>query len=117
MTKCSSAGHSPFPGSYWESDKTMRCSICSQRYNVSENFDKDEGHVSSSDAWIRNNFFRGHKEDAAWTVINEWLTPEELRGYIKGTVYTLLCREESAGRRENIEEVLRTIQLFLGVSK
>ena len=47
-----------------------------------------------------------------WQVAAEWLTPEELRGYMKGTVIAYLAREQDKGKDLDIKKALHTIQLF-----
>ena len=52
-----------------------------------------------------------------WQVAAEWLTPEELRGYMKGTVIAYLAREQDKGKDLDIEKALHTMQLFQEVRK
>lgn len=52
-----------------------------------------------------------------WQVAAEWLTPEELRGYMKGTVIAYLAREQDKGKDMDIEKALHTMQLFQEVRK
>jgi hypothetical protein len=52
-----------------------------------------------------------------WSVMAKWMTPEELRGYMKGTVCAYICREADKGGRTDIEKAMHTIQIYLEVSK
>jgi len=51
-----------------------------------------------------------------WEVLAKWLTPEELFGYMKGTVISYLARNK-ANPQEDAEKAMHTIQLYLEVSK
>ena len=52
-----------------------------------------------------------------WSVMSQWLTPEELKGYMKGTACAYLCREADKGGREDIEKAIHTMQIYLELSK
>lgn len=52
-----------------------------------------------------------------WEVAAAWLTPAELRGYMKGTVIAYLAREADKGGDLDIEKALHTMQLFQEVRK
>lgn len=52
-----------------------------------------------------------------WEVFAKWLTPEELKGYMKGTVIAYLAREAEKNGRQDIEKALHTIQLYLELSE
>jgi hypothetical protein len=52
-----------------------------------------------------------------WQVMAKWLTAEELKGYMKGTVCAYLCREVDKGGKDDIEKALHTMQIYLEVSK
>ena len=52
-----------------------------------------------------------------WNVLSHWLTPEELRGYMKGTVIAYLAREQDKGGDVDIEKSLHTIELWQEVRK
>lgn len=51
-----------------------------------------------------------------WEVLAKWLTPEELKGFAKGTVIAYLAREADKGGRQDIEKSLHTLQLYLELS-
>jgi hypothetical protein len=52
-----------------------------------------------------------------WQVMAKWMTPEELKGYMKGTVCAYLCREAGKGGRQDIEKALHTMEIYMEVSK
>lgn len=57
----------------------------------------------------------GHHQP--WEVLATWMTPEELRGYMKGTVIAYLARERDKGGDLDIEKVQHTIELWQQVRK
>lgn len=48
-----------------------------------------------------------------WNVLQAWLTPEEFRGYMKGTCIAYLARERDKGGDMDIEKGTHTLQGFL----
>lgn len=48
-----------------------------------------------------------------WQVLHRWLTPEELKGFIKGTVIAHLAREDDKGGGLDIEKAKHTLELYL----
>jgi hypothetical protein len=46
-------------------------------------------------------------------VLQHWLTPEELRGYMKGTAIAYLARERDKGGDIDIEKAMHTLQGLL----
>lgn len=47
-----------------------------------------------------------------WEVLARCLTPDELRGYAKGTMIAYLMRERDKGGLEDIKKTVHTGQLF-----
>ncbi|MGS0573470.1 DUF3310 domain-containing protein [Xanthomonas oryzae pv. oryzicola] len=47
-----------------------------------------------------------------WEVLRRWLTPEEFRGYMKGTAIAYLARERDKGGDTDIQKALHTLQGF-----
>ncbi len=45
-----------------------------------------------------------------WEVLRRWLTPEEFRGYMKGTAIAYLAREQDKGGMVDIEKAAHTLQ-------
>lgn len=48
-----------------------------------------------------------------WEVLQRWLTPEEFRGYMKGTAIAYLARERSKGGELDIKKATHTLQGLL----
>ena len=48
-----------------------------------------------------------------WQVLKAWLTPEEFRGYMKGTAIAYLAREAAKGGDLDINKATHTLQAFL----
>lgn len=48
-----------------------------------------------------------------WQVLPNWMTPEELRGFAKGTAVVYLAREGDKGGDQDIEKAIHTLQLYL----
>lgn len=45
-----------------------------------------------------------------WEVLRHWLTPEEFRGYMKGTAIAYLAREQDKGGMLDIKKATHTLQ-------
>lgn len=52
-----------------------------------------------------------------WEVLHKWLTHEELKGFMKGTVIAYLAREDDKGKRLDIEKARHTLELYLELTK
>lgn len=52
-----------------------------------------------------------------WQVFEKWLSPEELKGYMKGTTIAYLAREDDKGGREDIRKAMHTMQLYLELTE
>lgn len=52
-----------------------------------------------------------------WQVLQKWLSPEELKGYAKGTAIAYLAREADKGGRLDIQKAVHTLQLYLELSE
>lgn len=59
--------------------------------------------------------YRKLAEYQPWQVMAKWMTPEELRGYMKGTVCAYLCRERDKGGDDDIKKALHTMQIYMEV--
>lgn len=51
-----------------------------------------------------------------WEVLAKWMSPEELKGFMKGTVISYLAREQDKNGIEDIKKAGHTIQLYLELS-
>lgn len=52
-----------------------------------------------------------------WEVLRRWLTPEEFRGYMKGTAVAYLARELDKGGMQDIEKAMHTLQGLIDLTK
>jgi len=52
-----------------------------------------------------------------WQVLAKWLSKDELKGFMKGTVISYLAREEDKGGRLDIEKAKHTLELYLELTK
>lgn len=48
-----------------------------------------------------------------WLVLRKWLTPEEFRGFMKGTAIVYLARERYKGGEQDIEKAEHTLLALL----
>ena len=48
-----------------------------------------------------------------WQVLAKWMSPVELKGFMKGTVIAYLAREEDKGGDLDIEKAHHTMSLYL----
>lgn len=48
-----------------------------------------------------------------WLVLQAWLTPEEFKGYMKGTAIAYLARERAKGGEEDIAKATHTLRGLL----
>ena len=71
---------------------------------------------SSLDSQVGGNHYKKLGNYQPWQVMAKWLTPEELFGYMKGTVIAYLARNKE-NPREDAEKAMHTIQLYLELSK
>lgn len=52
-----------------------------------------------------------------WKVLSKWMTPEELKGFAKGTVIAYLAREQDKGGRMDIKKAMHTLQIYLELTE
>lgn len=52
-----------------------------------------------------------------WEVLARWLTPEELKGFAKGTVIAYLAREADKGGMLDIKKAAHTLQIYLELTE
>lgn len=52
-----------------------------------------------------------------WLVLREWLTPEEFKGYMKGTAIAYLAREQLKGGLMDIKKAAHTLNAFVELTK
>lgn len=61
--------------------------------------------------------YRKYGNYQPWQVFSQWLTPEELKGYMKGTVIAYLAREADKGGRLDIEKARHTLEIYLELTR
>lgn len=52
-----------------------------------------------------------------WEVLSKWLTPDELRGFAKGTVVAYLARERDKGGMQDIRKAMHTLEIYLELTE
>lgn len=52
-----------------------------------------------------------------WEVLRHWLTPEEFKGYMKGTAIAYLAREEDKGKLLDIQKATHTLEALIEMIK
>jgi hypothetical protein len=52
-----------------------------------------------------------------WQVNHAWMSPEELKGHMKGTVNAYLAREADKGGRLDIKKAHHTLGIYLELTK
>lgn len=72
---------------------------------------------SAKDTQIGGDHYKKLGQYQPWEVLSVWLTPEELRGYMKGTVIAYLAREQDKGKDQDVAKALHTMQLWQDVRK
>ncbi len=70
------------------------------------------GGVSAKDNQVGGDHYRKLGAYQPWEVLAKWMTPEELRGYMKGTVIAYLAREQDKGGDTDIAKAMHTMQLW-----
>ena len=61
--------------------------------------------MAANDRQEGGNHYHKHGEYQPWDVLRAWLTPEEYRGYMKGTMIVYLARERDKGGDLDISKV------------
>ena len=52
-----------------------------------------------------------------WEVLAKWLTPEELRGFAKGTAIKYLCREANKGGDLDMKKAIHSLQIYMELAE
>ena len=71
------------------------------------------GPGSALDSQVAGDHYRKLGAYQPWQVLSKWLTPEELRGFGKGTAVAYLAREGGKGGDDDIRKAIHTLQLYL----
>jgi len=73
--------------------------------------------TTAKDVQVGGDHYKTMGDYQPWQVLAEWMTPEELRGHMKGTVIAYLAREKQKGGDQDIAKALHTMQLFQELRK
>lgn len=66
--------------------------------------------VSALDVQEGGDHYKKLGDYQPWEVLKRWLTPEEFRGYMKGTAIAYLARERDKGGMLDIRKAAHTLQ-------
>ena len=77
----------------------------------------DRQSSSALETQIGGDHYKGFGKYQPWEVFTKWLTPEELRGFMKGTAIAYLARERDKGGNQDIEKAIHTLQGLLELEK
>ena len=66
--------------------------------------------MNSLEQQVGGDHYRKHGALQPWCILREYLPPEALRGYHKGTAIVYLLRERDKGGDEDIRKALHTLQ-------
>lgn len=72
--------------------------------------------MSSLEIQVGGDHYSKLAEYQPWVVLSKWMTPEELRGFAKGTAIAYLAREQDKGGMEDIEKAIHTLQIYMELS-
>lgn len=73
--------------------------------------------LSALDVQEGGDHYKKLGEYQPWEVFARWMTPEELKGYAKGTAIAYLAREADKGGRLDIKKAMHTLQLYLELTE
>jgi len=66
--------------------------------------------MNSLEQQVGGDHYRKHGALQPWCILREYLSPEELRGYHKGTAIVYLLRERDKGGDEDIRKAAHVLQ-------
>tara|TARA_R110000782_G_scaffold4734_1_gene16574 strand:+ start:681 stop:926 length:246 start_codon:yes stop_codon:yes gene_type:complete len=72
---------------------------------------------SELDTQIAGDHYKKMGDYQPWQVLHKWMTPEELKGHMKGTVIGYLSREADKGGLTDIEKAHHTLGIYLELTK
>lgn len=61
--------------------------------------------MSANDRQEGGEHYKRFQQHQPWDVLQSWLTPEEYRGYMKGTIIVYLAREQQKGGDLDLKKV------------
>ena len=65
--------------------------------------------ASALDTQVGGKHYKEMGEYQPWIVLQYWLTPEEFKGYMKGTAIAYLAREQAKGGAQDIAKAAHTL--------
>lgn len=68
---------------------------------------------SAIDRQVGGDHYKKLGQYQPWEVLKAWLTPEEFRGYMKGTVIAYLARERDKGGDQDIAKSAHTLEALV----
>lgn len=71
--------------------------------------------MAANDKQEGGEHYKKHGDHQPWDVLRSWLTPEEYRGYMKGTMIVYLAREKDKGGDQDIRKVAHYGEKFVEV--
>ncbi len=69
--------------------------------------------VSALDTQVGGDHYKKLGDYQPWEVLRHWLTPEEFRGYMKGTAIAYLARERDKGGMMDVGKAAHTLQALV----
>jgi len=69
--------------------------------------------MAAIDTQIGGDHYKKLGQYQPWEVLKAWLTPEEFRGYMKGTVIAYLARERDKGGDQDIAKSAHTLEALV----
>ncbi len=98
----------------WPRSNTVPCTMCSFGLKCMLSVgDAKPAAEAAIDSQIGGDHYKRMGNYQPWLVLQEWLTPEEFRGYMKGTAIAYLARERAKGGEEDIAKAAHTLQGWL----
>lgn len=72
-----------------------------------------ENKRSAKDRQVGGDHYHKHGNMQPWMILKQYLTPEEFRGYMKGTAIVYLLREGDKGGDQDIAKAEHTLEALL----
>lgn len=69
--------------------------------------------MSAKDGQVGGDHYQKLGDYQPMAVLKKWLTPEEFRGYIKGTAIAYLAREADKGGDEDVRKAGHTLEFLI----